>query len=123
MLLCGDGERPPLRGAGGQANILASLYGAVATLAALAHRRRTGEGQAIDVSMQEAGILHAEAVYLVYQNWNAFIERLGQGQHPLAVPAIAARARDGYCQAVTYSRAQWQSLVEWMFTQRAGRQR
>ena len=25
-----------------------------------------------------------------------------------------SRARDGYCQAVTYSRAQWQSLVEWM---------
>jgi crotonobetainyl-CoA:carnitine CoA-transferase CaiB-like acyl-CoA transferase len=114
MLLCGDVERPPLRGAGGQANLLASLYAAVATLAALAHRRRTGEGQAIDVSMQEAGLLHAEAVYLVYQHWNAFVERLGQGQHPLAVPAIAARARDGYCQAVTYSRAQWQSLVEWM---------
>ena len=114
MLVCGDCDRPPLRAAGGQSNVLASQYAAVATLAALQHQRRTGEGQAIDVSMQEAGIPHSEAVYLLYYYWQMFVQRLGQGQHPLAVPVIAARARDGFCQIITYSRAQWQALVDWM---------
>src|SRR5919199_3990924 len=44
MANCGDAGRPPLRGPGGQSNILASGYATVATLAALRHQRRTGEG-------------------------------------------------------------------------------
>ena len=116
-LVCGDVSRPPLRGAGGQANLLASQYAAVATLAALHHQRRAGEGQAIDVSMQEAGLLHNEAVILLYYYYRMFVKRLGQGQHALVVPLIAARARDGFCQMLTYSRAQRESLVAWLESQ------
>lgn len=114
MLVCGSADRPPLRAAGGQANILAAQTATVATLAALHRQRQTGQGQRVDVSMQEAGILQNEAVLLMYEYWGRFVQRAGQCQHPLAVPVIATRAADGFCQILTYSRAQWQALVAWL---------
>ncbi|MBI2911577.1 MAG: CoA transferase, partial [Chloroflexi bacterium] len=54
MYICGYPGGPPVRVAASQAYYAGSLYGCVATLIALYHRQCTGEGQWIDVSMQEA---------------------------------------------------------------------
>jgi crotonobetainyl-CoA:carnitine CoA-transferase CaiB-like acyl-CoA transferase len=47
---------PPAKLRGGGADPIAALYAALATLAALRHRRRTGIGQRIDLSMLEAAL-------------------------------------------------------------------
>ncbi len=52
-----DGDVPVRIGSGVFADQLAGRYAAVALLAALAHRQRTGAGQYIDLSMYE-GIVH-----------------------------------------------------------------
>ncbi|MFN8556810.1 MAG: CoA transferase [Dehalococcoidia bacterium] len=50
---------PPVRAAGDQADFITGLTAACAAMHALYQRRRTGEGQVIDVSAQEAMSLMA----------------------------------------------------------------
>jgi benzylsuccinate CoA-transferase BbsE subunit len=54
MYLCGDADRPPVRLRPSQAYLQVGLQAAVGTLLAHHHRVRSGEGQLIDVSMQQA---------------------------------------------------------------------
>jgi benzylsuccinate CoA-transferase BbsE subunit len=54
MYLCGDADRPPVRLRPAQAYLQAGLQAAVAMLLAHHDRVRSGEGQFIDVSMQQA---------------------------------------------------------------------
>lgn len=54
MYLCGDADRPPVRPLPSQAYLQAGLQAAVGTLLAHHYRVRSGEGQFIDVSMQQA---------------------------------------------------------------------
>ncbi len=53
MALCGDEGRPPLKAAGHQAAYQAGLHVFAASLTALLGARRTGLGDAIDISIQE----------------------------------------------------------------------
>ncbi len=54
MFLTGDQDRPPVGFRAPQAYFKASAQGATGTAIALFHRTRTGSGQLVDVSMQEA---------------------------------------------------------------------
>ncbi len=54
MYLMGDPDRPPIVFRAPQAYFHASTQGALGTAIALFHRTRTGKGQLVDVSMQEA---------------------------------------------------------------------
>jgi crotonobetainyl-CoA:carnitine CoA-transferase CaiB-like acyl-CoA transferase len=54
LYLFGDQHRPPTRARASQAYYHASLAGALGGMIALYHARRTGAGQYLDVSMQEA---------------------------------------------------------------------
>src|SRR6266487_2974421 len=53
-LLCGDDDRPPVRVSAPQAYLHASAEAAVAALIAHHERQRSGHGQHIDVSAQQA---------------------------------------------------------------------
>jgi benzylsuccinate CoA-transferase BbsE subunit len=53
MYLCGDTDRPPVRVTAAQAFMAAGLQGALGAMTALWHRATTGEGQHVDVSVQE----------------------------------------------------------------------
>jgi crotonobetainyl-CoA:carnitine CoA-transferase CaiB-like acyl-CoA transferase len=54
--LTGWPDRPPAGPWGAYTDYIAPRYGALAVLAALEHRRRTGEGQHIDLSQAEAAL-------------------------------------------------------------------
>ncbi len=54
MMLCGDPESPPLKTAGHQAYYQGGLHGFAASMTALYAARRTGTGEHIDISLQEA---------------------------------------------------------------------
>jgi crotonobetainyl-CoA:carnitine CoA-transferase CaiB-like acyl-CoA transferase len=54
MYLCGDPDRPPVQLAVPQANFHGAMHGAVGSMMALYYRELTGEGQQVDVSIQEA---------------------------------------------------------------------
>lgn len=54
MYLCGDPDRPPVQLSVPQAYFHGSMHGAVGSMMALYSRDLTGEGQQVDVSIQEA---------------------------------------------------------------------
>ncbi|MFC1980944.1 CaiB/BaiF CoA transferase family protein [Chloroflexota bacterium] len=54
MYPCGDPDRPPVRIGLAQAYLHAGVHAAIGSLLAHHHRQRTGEGQHVDVSIQEA---------------------------------------------------------------------
>jgi len=67
MATCGYGtDDPPLACWGDQAWSTAATYGAIAILAALEHRRATGEGQLIDVSAHQASASMTEWHVMTY---------------------------------------------------------
>jgi CoA:oxalate CoA-transferase len=95
MSLTGFPESPPTRGGGSLGDYLQGLFGAIGVLAALAARNRTGRGQAVDVSAQDA-------VFSILDNWPTIHaatgrvpERVGN-RHLATAPYDCFRARDGW---------------------------
>lgn len=76
-------------------DVMTGMYAAVAVLAALAHRSRTGEGQHIDLALldvQVASLANQAANYLV---GGAAPQRMGNA-HPNIVPYQDFPTADGY---------------------------
>jgi crotonobetainyl-CoA:carnitine CoA-transferase CaiB-like acyl-CoA transferase len=87
MAVCGYGtDDPPLACFGDQAWLTAATYGAIAVLAALDHRARTGEGQLVDVSAHQASASMTEWHVMTYICTGAPMARF---RHPTVT------ARDG----------------------------
>lgn len=66
MHLCGNPDRPPVQVSAQQAYCHAAAHAAVGTMVALYHREVSGEGQHVDVSIQESVlpcIMHAAEVW------------------------------------------------------------
>jgi len=72
---------------------LAGLHAAFATLAALHHRDRTGEGQHVDVSLLDALLFQSNG-YPTLAAMGVELPRLGN-EFRIAAPARTYRARDG----------------------------
>ena len=95
MSITGFPESPPTRGGGSLGDFVAGLYGAIGILAALTARSRTGTGQAVDVSSQDA-------VFSILDNWPTIFAATGKlparvgNRHLATAPYDAFRARDGW---------------------------
>lgn len=105
-------DRPPC---GFQAraftDFVAPLYGTVALIAALDHRRRTGEGQCLDLSQHEAGMHPLSPLILDYTVNHREPHTLGN-RLPYAAPHGVYRCKgdDRWCAIAIFSDEEWASF-------------
>jgi crotonobetainyl-CoA:carnitine CoA-transferase CaiB-like acyl-CoA transferase len=111
MSLTGFPENPPTRGGGSLGDYLQGLFGAIGILAALEARHRTGRGQVVDVSSQDA-------VFSILDNWptvhaatGKLPERVGN-RHLATAPYDCYRARDGWVVIAIASNRLFRRLAE-----------
>jgi len=95
MSLTGFPESPPTRGGGSLGDYLQGLYGAIGVLAALHARARTGHGQAVDVSSQDAVFSILDSWPTVHAATGRLPSRVGN-RHLATAPYDSYRARDGW---------------------------
>jgi crotonobetainyl-CoA:carnitine CoA-transferase CaiB-like acyl-CoA transferase len=95
MSITGEEEGPPLPVPVPVSDIGAGMFSTIAILAALEHRRRTGEGQYVDVSLLEVPIAWSVYEASSYFATGRVPERLGPG-HRTSAPYQAFRTADGW---------------------------
>ncbi len=91
------------------ADDLAGLHAALAALAALRHRDRTGEGQHVDVALLDA-MLFQSTGYLTLGAMGVDLPRLGN-QFRIAAPANSYRCRDGLVFVGVLLDSHWRRLA------------
>jgi crotonobetainyl-CoA:carnitine CoA-transferase CaiB-like acyl-CoA transferase len=95
MSLTGFPDDPPTRGGGSLGDYVQGLFGAIAVLGALVARDRTGRGQAIDVSSQDAMFSLLDQWPSIFAASGRLPRRVGN-RHLAAVPYDAYQAKDGF---------------------------
>jgi len=103
-------DEAPLHGMGLQAYHSASFFAAIGTMSALWARDALGEGQWVDVSMQEAAAGAVEHIAPFYHQGLGIEKR--QGSLHWSRYFRVAKCRDGY--VMHCSLGDWTSLVEWV---------
>ena len=109
MSISGDPDKPPCVPPETQAYYFGSLMAALGIVAALHRRERTGAGDWIDVSMQEA-LATQEHMVRLYANEQEVHTRAGS-QHQHVAPARIFPCRDGYVYMYV-SRQHWQRFLD-----------
>lgn len=97
----------------------AGYYGAIALLQALYHRKRTGEGQYVDVAQVETGMMMGGVAMLDYQVNGREYTRIGNhSRWPAVAPHSVYRCdgwsegRDRWIAIACETDAQWQALCK-----------
>jgi crotonobetainyl-CoA:carnitine CoA-transferase CaiB-like acyl-CoA transferase len=111
MSITGEADGPPVKVGVALIDVITALYAHGAILGALHHRERTGEGQALELSLMECGIaalINAATGYLVAGDVQG---RWGHA-HPSLVPYQAFRARDGYLMVGAGNERLWKAFCE-----------
>jgi formyl-CoA transferase len=88
---------------------LSGLHAALAALAALRHRDRTGEGQHVDVALLDS-VLFQSTGYLTLGAMDVELPRLGN-QFRIAAPANVYKCRDGRAMVGVLVDAHWKRLA------------
>jgi crotonobetainyl-CoA:carnitine CoA-transferase CaiB-like acyl-CoA transferase len=118
MALAGEPMDPPNVLPWRQGYISASIMGAAGSLTALYHRDVAGDGQHVDVSMQEALSLAQETAMQTWDMMEALRTRTGsKGILPMEVPGIGIyECTDGHVFGYlgTPGGAPWSAMLDWM---------
>ncbi|MFN0089485.1 MAG: CaiB/BaiF CoA transferase family protein [Acidimicrobiales bacterium] len=94
---------------------VAPHFSLTALLAALEHRRRTGEGQYIDFSQAEAGLHHLSPALLEYTANGRIVERMGNDDREAAPHGVyPARGVERWVAIACTTDEQWRALAEEM---------
>jgi crotonobetainyl-CoA:carnitine CoA-transferase CaiB-like acyl-CoA transferase len=114
MYVTGEEEDPPVRLAGSQALIMASTCAAVSSLIALLHAGRSGQGQHVDISVEEtvASVAHISGVGRWLDD-GILPRRFGTGL-VAAVPSGAYPCRDGLVYLIVNRPLHWKALAGWI---------
>ena len=114
MYIAGFPEDPPCRIYGSQAYHSASVQAAVGTMIALYARELTGEGQQVDVSLQEAVLIAMETAM---QHYDMRKELRKRAARPPVVPGIGMyQCKDGFVLSyvIAGAGAGWDVILDWM---------
>ena len=118
MTLAGMPEDPPNLIYGNQGNICASIQAAQGTLVALHHAERTGQGQHVDVSVQEALSLPQETAMMMWDFQKTNRVRTGPlGLLRMPIPGVGVYStKAGYVMAYITAPggADFPEVVAWM---------
>lgn len=93
MSITGPEDGPPCRVGSSVGDIIAGMQGAIAILAALRYRERTGRGQYIDIAMVDSLFSVLENAVARYVNTGEVAGPLG-GAHPTIAPFQGFKAKD-----------------------------
>lgn len=104
-------EMPPLKAFGSQSGFQGGVHGAVATLGAVMALMRDGEGQHVDVSIQEALASQLELFFEYWPYMGLIANRLGR--KPIQ-PLEAMQCKDGFIYLCCVEEHQWRGFVEVM---------
>ena len=95
MSVTGEPDRPPMKVGVGIADVMCGMYAAVAILAALRHRDRSGRGQHVDLALLDTQVAWLVNIGLNYLVSGEVPQRMGN-EHPNIVPYSVLPAADGY---------------------------
>lgn len=110
MSTCGDPAGMPMRTGAPITDVFTGLYATIALLAALMHRRATGEGQHVDVAMIDAAVAVTGHLALTYLMGAGVPQRQGN-RNPIVVPAGVYRVQDGHIVITTGNDGQFRALA------------
>jgi crotonobetainyl-CoA:carnitine CoA-transferase CaiB-like acyl-CoA transferase len=112
MSITGEGPgRPPVKIGAPITDITAGILGAMAIAAAYAHKLKTGEGQMIDTSLFEAGIVHTYWQSAIGLATGTPPGPLGTA-HPLNAPYQAFQTEDGWITIGAANQNNWERFLE-----------
>ena len=112
MGITGEGPgRPPVKVGAPVTDITAGILGAMGVAAAYARRLQSGQGQQVDTSLFEAGIVHT-----YWQSAMCLATGVSPGPmgsaHPLNAPYEAFQTADGWITVGAANQANWERLVQ-----------
>ncbi len=112
MAITGEGDgRPPVKVGAPVTDITAGILAALGVVSAYARKLQTGEGQRVDTSLFEAGIVHT-----YWQSAIAFATGMSPGPmgsaHPINAPYQAFETSDGWINVGAANQRNWERLVE-----------
>ncbi|HWB46707.1 MAG TPA: CoA transferase [Hyphomicrobiaceae bacterium] len=112
MAITGEGPgRPPTKVGAPITDITAGLLATIGIAAAYAHKLRTGQGQRVDTSLLEAGIIQT-----YWQSAIAFATGVSPGPlgsaHPLSAPYQAFEPKDGWITLGASNQKTWLKFLE-----------
>jgi crotonobetainyl-CoA:carnitine CoA-transferase CaiB-like acyl-CoA transferase len=113
-----DHSLPPVRGGGGQAQHIASLFAAIGTMTAVLQRDATGVGQHVDVSMHAAVNVTTESGTFVWLVAQQTVLRQ-TGRHAATVPTMETQVQAADGRYVTtgfppHEGKDFQAIVDWL---------
>jgi len=92
-------------------DVSAGLFGAIAIMGALWHRRDTGRGQHIDTSLLDTAIFLNGQFSLGYL-LNGMVTQRAGNRNPGTCPSEAFRTKDGYALLICATEGQWTSFCK-----------
>ena len=117
MQITGEPDGPPMRQGNDQSHFPGAQYAAASILGALYHRDfGGGEGQHIDVSLQEALITYYTDAHpaLAHMMLGDNVTRVG-ATSTLVIPLGAYPSADGWISAGIITPREWDALSQWIY--------
>jgi crotonobetainyl-CoA:carnitine CoA-transferase CaiB-like acyl-CoA transferase len=112
--LVGESDDPPVRMAGTQSYVSAGVVAVAGALMALHHASRTGRGQHVDVSVQEAVAALGHICGLAKYRDDGLVPRRRGSSLFASVPSGAYACSDGLVYLIVNRPRHWDALASWI---------